>query len=374
MHLQRREFLQYSALFGALATTSSLACVSSGEVRPPKQLSILILGGTGFLGPAIVAAAEPRGHKITLFNRGKTNPSLFPQLEKLQGDRDPNKGEGIKALGGRKWDVVFDDCGYYPRMVKASADLLAPNIGHYVYISSISCYARNDIEGADETAECGTMPDPTLEKMGANYEYYGPLKALCEQAVQATMPERACIVRPGYIVGPGDPTDRFTYWPVRADKGGEFLVPGAPSDPLQVIDVRDLAEWLVLCAERRTMGVFNACGPEKKLEWGKVIDASVKCASTKAVPRWASLDVLAKYPDAQFHIWAPYAGESKGFHTASNARAVAAGMKFRAIDTIVADTLAWFKTLPDERRAQLSKRSEPMLSAAREAEIIAALG
>ena len=373
MQIQRREFLQYSSALGALAASSALACKSADE-RPSKQLSILILGGTGFLGPALVAAAEPRGHKLTLFNRGKTNPGLFPHLEKLQGDRDPSKGDGLKALAERKFDVVFDDCGYYPRHVKASAELMAPNVAHYVYISSISCYAKNDVEGMDETAECAKLADPTVETMGEGYANYGGLKALCEQAAEAAMPGRTCVVRPGYIVGPGDPTDRFTYWPARADKGGEFLVPGAPSDPVQVIDVRDLAEWLVLSAERKTVGRFNACGPEKRLGWGKVIDACVKCASVKPTPRWASLEVLAKFPEAQFHIWAPYAGDSKGFHTVSNARAVAAGLRFRPIDAITADTLAWFKSLPAERQAKLFQRAEPMLSAAKEAEIIESLG
>lgn len=373
MNIQRRELLQYSAVLGALAATGSLARAQQGD-KPAKQLSILILGGTGFLGPALVAAAEPRGHKLTLFNRGKTNPGLFPKLEKLQGDRDPKKGEGLKALEGRKFDVVFDDCGYYPRHVKASAELLAPNIGQYVYVSSISCYARNDVEGLDEDAECAKLADPAVETMGDRYVNYGGLKALCELAAEGALPGKTCVVRPGYIVGPGDTSDRFTYWPARADKGGEFVVPGERTDPIQVIDVRDLAEWMVLVAERNTVGRFNACGPERKLEWGQVIDACVKSASRECKPRWASLAVLEKFPDAKFHIWAPYVGESKGSHAVSNARAVKVGMKFRPIDTLVADTLAWFKTLPAERQAKLFQSAERMLPPAKEAEILKALG
>jgi len=365
----RRDFLRFTAAASALFALPS--CQSS-EARkaPPAKLDMLVLGGTGLIGPALVEYALSRGHNVVLFNRGKTRTHLFPEIEKLQGDRDPSKGEGIRALEGRKFDVVFDDCGYYPRHVKASAELMAPNIKHYVYVSSISCYKRNDIEHMDEDAELATMPDPTVETMGEGYVNYGPLKALCEQAAEAAMPGKTCVVRPGYIVGPGDGSDRFGYWPMRADKGGDFVVPGAPTDPIQVIDVRDLSEWMVHVAENRTVGRFNACGPEKKLEWGRVIDSCVKHASRECKPRWASLEVLEKFPNAPFQIWSPYAGETKGFHTVSNARAVKKGLRFRDIDTTVADTLAWYKTLPPERQATLFERN---LSADLEREILAAL-
>ena len=246
MQLHRRDFLAATA---ALA----LSCHAKGtrQEEAPRRLSVLILGGTGFLGPALVEVCRAQGHTVTLFNRGKTRPGLFPELEKLQGDRDPDKGEGIRALAGRKFDVVFDDCGYYPRHVRASAELMAPNIGHYIYVSSISCYARTDIENADESAELARIPDPTVETMGAQYENYGALKALCEEAAEAALPGRVTVIRPGFIVGPGDPTDRFTYWPVRVARGGDVLVPGTATDPIQVIDVRDLAEFMVRCAERR---------------------------------------------------------------------------------------------------------------------------
>lgn len=376
MNLSRRQLLQYSST-AALLGAGSLACQSTADAATPRKLRILILGGTGFLGPALVEAARPHGHELTLFNRGKTNPGLFPELEKLQGDRDPQKGDGIKALANRQWDVVFDDCGYYPRHVKASAELLAPNVAHYVYVSSISAYARNDIEGMDEEAECGTMPDPTLESMGPQYEYYGPLKKLCEKAAEEAFPDRASIVRPGYIVGPGDPTDRFTYWPARAAQGGDFAVPGSPEDPIQMIDVRDLAEWMVHVAETRAFGRFNACGPvpspESYLRWGDAIAACVKCAGGSATPRWVPLEVLASHQPAGFHIWAPYDGETRGLHRASNARAVAAGLRFRALETTTCDTLAWFQSLPPERRQRLFDGAARMLSPEKEAELIAAL-
>jgi 2'-hydroxyisoflavone reductase len=358
MTLERREFLGASLSAMALLAARASARSSPQTSAPAGKLHLLILGGTGFLGPAIVEAAQKRGHTLTLFNRGRTRPHLFPDLEKLVGDRDPKKGEGIGSLKDRKFDVVFDDCGYYPRHVQASAEMLAPNVKHYVYVSSISCYAKNDVEGADETAPCGTMPDPTVETMGKNYEFYGPLKALCEQAAEKALPGRTTVVRPGYIVGPGDPTGRFTYWPVRFDRGGTIAVPGAASDPLQVIDVRDLAEWMVLLAEQRTIGVFNACGPEKKLPWGDAIEACKRASSAKeSQVRWVPFDVLdARKAEPEFQldfpIWAPYAAETKGFHTVSNARAVKAGLKFRSIDTITKDTLAWWKTLADDDRSK----------------------
>jgi 2'-hydroxyisoflavone reductase len=311
---------------------------------PPKPLKILILGGTGYLGPATIEAALARGHKVAMFNRGKTRPELFPNVEKLHGDRDPQKGEGLKALEAGEWDVVIDNGAYYPRMVTASAELLAPRCKQYILISSISAYKEpNPIHG-DETAPLATMPDPTLENMGKNYEYYGALKALCEQAAEKAMPGRVTIVRPGYIVGPDDPTGRFTYWPVRFSKGGEIAVPGKASDPLQVIDGRDLGAWLVRLAEDGTIGVFNACGPEKPMTWGRVIKACRKLSPAKTRVTWIPADFLAKQEGLEFPIWAPYEGETKGFHTWSNAKAVKAGLRFRPLEETVQDTLAWFKT------------------------------
>ena len=348
MQLHRRDFLAASA---ALA----LSCHStrSRTETLPKQLSVLILGGTGFLGPALVEVCRARGHTVTLFNRGKTRPELFPDLEKLQGDRDPNKGEGIKALSGRRFDAVFDDSGYYPRHVRASAELMAPNVGQYVYVSSISCYARTDIENADESAELARIPDPTVETMGAQYENYGALKALCEEAAQAALPGRATVIRPGYIVGPGDPTDRFTYWPVRIGRGGDVLAPGAASDPVQVIDVRDLAAFMLRCVEQRFIGRFNACGPAKKLEWGRVLTDCQALAKEPSSLHWVGLDELEQLGPLNLPIWAPYAGETKGFHMTSNRAAIAKGLEFRPIEDTLRDLTAWFYSLPEERQKQL---------------------
>jgi len=337
MSTARRLFLKW---------TVALAFASTGlaAAPAPKPLRILILGGTGYLGPATIEAAQARGHKVTMFNRGKTRPDLFPNVEKLHGDRDPKKGEGVKALETGEWDVVIDNSGYYPRIVGASAELLAKRCKQYIYISSISAYKEPNPVKGDETAPLATMPDPTLENMGKNYEYYGALKALCEQAAEKAMPGRVTVVRPGYIVGPDDPTGRFTYWPVRFDKGGEIAVPGSPSDPLQIIDGRDLGAWLVRLAEDRAFGAFNACGPEKPMTWGRVIEACQKATAAKSTLTWLPVEFVTKQEGLEFPIWAPYEGETKGFHTWSNAKAVKAGLRFRPVEETVKDTLAWFKT------------------------------
>lgn len=349
----RRRFLASLAAPGVLKAAAS----------PKKR--ILILGGTGFLGPATVAAARGRGHELTLFNRGKTRPGLFPDIETLLGDRDPEKGEGLKALQGRKWDAVIDNSGYFPRQVAASAKLLAPNVEQYLFISSISVYAGNSVEGQDETAKVGTTPDPTVEKI--TELTFGPLKALCEQASQAALPGRTAVVRPGYIVGPDDPSGRFTYWPVRIDRGGEALAPGAPGDPVQIIDVRDLGAWLVTLVENGTTGVFNATGPERRLAWGDVLAACQKAATAKGTLTWVQGEWIAKQGEEIFPIWAPYQGDTRGFHMWRNARAVKAGLTFRPHENTVRDTLAWYKTQEPGGRSKLAGPAPQ-----KEAELLAA--
>jgi 2'-hydroxyisoflavone reductase len=364
----RRQFVQMSAAAGAAMAFGGVpAAAASGRARAPRRGAakrILILGGTGFLGPATVEAALARGHSVTIFNRGRTEkrkPLEIDNIERLYGNRDPNlpaddskdaegnpadpdSPRGLAQLGGKKWDVVIDNSGYYPRMVKASAELLAPNVGRYIFISSISAYARNDQPGSDETAAAATLADPAVETMGEQFQNYGGLKALCEQAAEAAMPGRVANVRPGYIVGPGDPTDRFTYWPVRVNEGGEVLAPGTPVDPVQIIDVRDLAEWLVKLAEDGTTGLFNACGPAEKLEWGRTLEACVAAASKPATLTWVDSAFLDEQfqPGEGLPIWIAPSGEFAGFHQWSNARAVAAGLAFRPVEVTVKDTLAWW--------------------------------
>ncbi len=378
MNTSRRHFMRLSlaasaaaAAVGVGARTARAEQAASGTAKTP--LKILVLGGTGFLGPQLVAAAKARGHTLTLFNRGKTNAGKFDEYEQLHGDRDPNKDAGLKALeGDRRWDVVFDDCGYYPRMVKASAELLAKRVSQYVYVSSISCYLKNDVPGLDETAECATMPDPTLESMGKDYEFYGALKALCEQATLAVYPKNSTIIRPGYIVGPTDFSDRFTYWPVRVSRGGEMLAPGDPSDPLQIIDVRDLGEWMVHTAEERIFGTFNACGPEKKLAMSEVLEASKRVSKSDATFTWVPWTFLEKNP-VNLTVWSPPTGEFAGMHRWSNARAVKAGLKFRPIETICKDTIEWFKAQPADRQARPEDPKNPghWISAEEEKKLLA---
>jgi len=364
MTLYRRDFLALGAAAGATAAFGWDLSPAKG-----KSLRILILGGTGYLGPSTIEAALARGHKVTMFNRGKTRPELFPGVARLQGDRDPKKDEGLKALEQGEWDVVIDNSGYYPRMVGASAGLLAKRVKRYIYISSISAYKEPNPENGTETAPLATMADPTLETMGKQYEHYGALKALCEQAAEKAMPGRACIVRPGYIVGPDDPSGRFTYWPARFDRGGEVAVPGDPTDPIEIIDVRDLGAWLVKLAEDGAAGQFNACGPEKRMAWGRVVDACAKAASVAATPIWMNTDFIARQEGIDFPIWAPPTGETKGFHTWSNARAVKAGLRFRPVEQTVKDTLAWFKTQVKVEKGR-NKLAGP--SAEAEAKLIAA--
>jgi len=366
MTVSRRDFLQWSATSTTLAMTGLDLSAAPAQAAAKK---ILILGGTGYLGPATIEIARARGHQVTMFNRGKTRPELFPGVEKLHGDRDPKKGEGLQALEGRTWDAVIDNSGYYPRMVGASAALVAPRTKQYLYISSISAYKEPNPENGTEEAPLATMPDPTLEDMGKSYEYYGSLKALCEQAAQKAMLGRATIIRPGYIVGPDDPSGRFTYWPVRFDRGGEIAVPGAPSDPVQIIDVRDLAAWLVHLVEQGTTGVFNACGPEQRLAWGSLVEACQKAGQANAKPVWIPAEFLLKQEGVEFPIWAPFVGETKGFSTWRNERAVKAGLRFRPASQTVQDTLAWFKTQEKSEKGR-SKLAGP--SAEQEAKLIAA--
>lgn len=370
MSIRRRRFVE----LGLAAAAAPLGCRSSatgaqpqpgttppaddGAPGPPpadgtegSAKTLLVLGGTRFLGPAVVEAALAAGYEVTLFNRGKSDPDAFPELETLIGDRDPDVGAGLSALEGRRWSAVIDTSGYFPRHVRASAELLAPSVDHYIFVSSVSAYATHDKPGSTESDPVAKLEDPTVETMGEQFQHYGGLKALCEQAAEAAMPGRVANVRPGYIVGPRDPTDRFTYWPWRMAKGGTMVVPGSPDDPTQVIDVRDLGQWLVKVADQRTAGVYNAVGPEKPVRWGEVIEACRAATQSQAKIVWAPLSFLEEREEPlPFPIWAPPAGETAGFHQYDNARAVAAGLTFRPIDTVVADLWAWFSSQPDERK------------------------
>jgi len=238
--------------------------------------------------------------------------------------------------------------------VKASAELLAPNCGRYIFVSSISAYASNKKAGDDESSPLATLADPDVDNIRNNYEFYNGLKALCEQAAQKTFADRCAVVRPGYIVGPGDPSDRFTYWPVRIGKGGTIVAPGSPDDPIQWIDVRDLAEWLVKLAEDATTGVFNAVGPEQPAKWGEVLAACQKQVKSPASLVWMDVDFIEKEgvggEDGFFPIWNAPRGDYAGFHRWSNERAKKAGLEFRQLADTVGAIDAWFPSEIERRR------------------------
>jgi 2'-hydroxyisoflavone reductase len=325
-------------------------------------MKLLILGGTVFLGRSLVDAALARGHEVTLFNRGQHNPELYPAVEKLRGDRDGD----LRALEGRQWDAVIDTCGYVPRIVRASAELLADAVGHYSFISSISVYDNFRVRGMTESAPVGTLEDPTVEDV---LSHYGPLKALCEQAAEAAMPGRVLNVRAGLIVGPHDASDRFTYWPHwphRVAKGGDVLAPGRPDRAVQIIDVRDLAEWNVRMAEHGVSGVFNATGPDYTLTMGAVLETCKNVSGSDARFVWASeqflLDAGAQ-PWTQLPLWVPDTEENAGFSTVDCSKAFAAGLTFRPPAETVRDTLAWDATRPadEERRNGLPPERETEL-------------
>jgi len=362
--MNRRQWI--SATSGALLAA---ALGSHAAARSAKRLRILILGGTQFLGIHITQLALARGHTVTLFNRGRTHRELFPQVEKLQGDRN----DKLDALKGRSWDAVIDDSGYVPRHVRLSAELLAPVVHQYLYVSSISAYA-GFTHPNDESSALGQLSDESIEKVDENT--YGPLKALCEKAAQTAMPGRVTVVRPGYIVGPDDPTDRFTYWPVRVARGGEMLVPGAPSDRIQFIDVRDVARFNIDAVERGVIGTFNLVSPPGRFTMGELITASI--ASAKALPHpspatltWIPAEFLkthdSSFPD-DIPIWAPATGDTAGFAETSATRAMQAGLHLLPIQQTVRDTLLWHLSRPQSEQAQLKAG----LPAPREQEILKA--
>lgn len=324
-------------------------------------MRLLIIGGTIFFGRHLVVVARERGHDVTLFNRGRHNPELFPEVEKLRGDRDG----GLDALRGRRWDAAIDTCGSFPRVVRASAGLLADAVGHYTFISSMSVYADLSAPGIDEGSPVGTLADESVEEVTA--ETFGPLKALCERAVETALPGRALVIRPGLIVGPHDPSNRFTYWPHRVAAGGDVLAPGTPDQPVQfIVDVRDLAAWIVRMAEAGTTGTFNAKGPESPLTMGEVLEACKAASGSDARLVWLPEEFLREEgvgPWMELPLWLP--PSMAGINAARSDKAYAAGLTFRPIAATARDTLAWDTTLPAdaERRAGMSPARERELLA-----------
>ena len=352
---------------GGLAATA-VGCAARPPAPPtqppPRALRILVMGGTGFLGPPTVTEARAHGHVVTLFNRGKTKPHLFPDVEKIHGDRKKD----VSALRGRVWDVVIDTSGYTPGDVTRVTDALAGGPSHYVFVSTISVYAPSRAP-IDETSAVATIADPTIEKVDDTT--YGALKALAESAAERALPGRTTAVRPGLIVGPGDPTDRFTYWPVRIARGGEVIAPGTPTDPVQIIDVRDLASFLVRVAEERVFGTFNAVGPAETIGIGALLEACKRGVASDAKLVWVPASFLQSEkvePWSDMPVWVPPDGEESGMSRTSAQRAIARGLAFRPIVDTARDTLAFFRAEPEERRAKLRAG----LPAEREAAVLAA--
>lgn len=316
-------------------------------------MKLLILGGTIFLGRHIVEAALQRGHEVTLYHRGQHNPDLFAErVETVLGDRTT---DDISALAGagRRWDAVIDTCGYVPRVVRAAAESLINSVDHYTFISTISVYADLSMPGADEDVQLAAMPDPVVDPMSITEmtgETYGPLKALCEQAVMRAFPNRTLIVRPGIIVGPHDPSDRFTYWPWQIaygdDPAGEILVPQPEDRALQFIDVRDLAEWTLRQVESAATGTYNVTGPTTPISMRALLEESARVAHRPLVPLWVPESFFAEHEN---DLWsaAPLCtpgDEARGIFSVDIRRALARGLTFRPLEATIRDTLHWATT------------------------------
>lgn len=324
-------------------------------------MRLLIIGGTRFVGRHIVEAALAHGHQVTLFHRGQTNTDLFPQVEHLLGNRDGD----LAPLRDRAWEAVIDTCGYVPRIVRQSAELLASAVAHYTFISSISVYAEDAPAGMDEDAPVATIADETREDI--TNESYGALKVLCEQVVQQVYADRALIIRPGLIVGPHDHTDRFTYWPYRIAQGGEVLAPGNPDQAVQFIDARDLGEWIIRAVEAKLTGTFNATGPDYRLSMRHFLETCAAVAQSAARLTWVAEEFLLKAkvePWSDLPLWVE-AKDAK-FDTVNNDRAIKAGLTYRPLTVTLKDTLAWATTRPIEHswRAGLTPEREREVLAA----------
>ncbi len=360
MRMNRRHFLAGTSTMGlglALGTSTQLMAASSSKLSKAgfAKKRLLILGGTGFIGPPMVRYALERGHEVTIFTRGKSKTKITG-VEHLIGDRTGD----LEALEGRKWDVVLDNNARDYRWVKLTTDLLKGQVGQYLFVSSISAYA-NELFGYDRVdnkwTEAPFSTKSRLAKIPDDFEEgqelpYSETKVMSEMLAQAAFPGRTTIVRPGFIVGPGDPTDRFTYWPVRIEKGGEVLAPGDGTDPVQFIDVRDLVEWIVRLVENEDYGIYNGVGLASLPSMAEML-YGIRAVTTRPVKfTWVPIPFLRKHevqPYTDMPIWLP----DDPLSAVDNSPAIASGLSFRPLAVTVADTLAWYKTLPAERQAEL---------------------
>jgi 2'-hydroxyisoflavone reductase len=359
----RRDLFRYAALataaaaLPAIGTAAVPASPRNAIEKAARPLRILILGGTGFTGPFQVEYALARGHQVTTFNRGRRPIAEWgDRVEQLVGDRTTGD---LKSLEGREWDVCIDNPTSLPYWVRDAGKVLAGKVGHYLFISTISVYADGSKPGIDEDSPLAPYRGQdamaeTRETLVADIEgLYGPLKALSESEARKQFGDKVTIVRPGYIVGPRDETDRFTYWPKRIAEGGEVLVPGDGRDPIQVIDGRDLGEWMIRLAEAGTVGTFNACGPDYTLTMDAMLHGCHAVTGGPLTLTHVTPEFVEKN-EAALPIWVPREGSPySGYGTVSNARAIAAGLSFRPLAQTVADLLAWYRSQPAERQAEV---------------------
>ncbi len=367
MNRSRREFLQLAASGAALGLGFHPNRGLDLFQQDRERLRILVLGGTGFIGPHMVRYALARGHTVTIFNRGLTNTHLFPEVERLKGDRNGD----LEALKGRTWDAVIDNSATStPIWVRYSAQLLKDSVDTYLFTSTRSVYSDVSQIGLNEE----TGPVHEVDRADVDKEEripYGPAKVLCEMEANDAMPGRTLIVRPGLIVGPGDNTDRFTYWPARIDRGGEVLAPGDPGNPVMFIDVRDLAEWYIHLLEQGALGVLNALGPESPLSFAELLYGIRAVTSSPVSFTWVDTDFLLDReirPYSDMPLWVPARGESAGFQRFDLTKPLAMGVKYRPLAVTAKDTLDYHYSRPVERQQEM----RPGISADREAELLAA--
>jgi 2'-hydroxyisoflavone reductase len=346
----RRDFLKSTAVAGGalLGGISPALSHAAGLLEePPRRrarLDMLVLGGTGFIGPHLVRYAASRGHRLTIFTRGQHQADLPDSVIHLQGDRNGQLG----ALVGKRWDAVVDDSATDPEWVRQSTELLKDSAGMYLFTSSTGVFYPYLKRGLDESTP------PRLEdenpRAGARLSF-GVSKARCERQTQQVFGDRAVIVRPTYIVGPGDTTDRFPYWPVRLARGGEVLAPGKHDDPVQFIDVRDLAEWMVRLLEEKRGGVFNAAGPRSAMNVTTFLEQARAAINPEVRYTWVDdYPFLSQHKITDAIPWAMLEGNDDGMMSIRNDRALAAGLTFRPLATTIRDTLAWWPSVPAERR------------------------
>ena len=378
MSLSRRAFLKLSAMVGG---TAGLELISGAPIfsagvgatgRAAKSLRILILGGTGFTGPFQVRYALSRGHQVTVFNRGRTHPGELPkEAEQLLGDRNGK----LDTLKGRTWDVCIDNPATLPVWVRDAAQILKGSVDRYVFISSIAVLADTSKPGQDETAPLvkytGTDPmkETSATMRASNFTLFGPLKALSEAEAEKWFPGKTLVIRPGYIVGPGDESDRFTYWPVRVERGGEVLAPGTTADPIQIIDARDLAEWTIRMVEQGTTGPFNAVGPKSKLTMGRMLAEIKKTTNSDARFTWVDTNFLTsqKVVD-EIPIWTSPNGPEAAYDQVNINKALSKGLTFRPLSETTRATLDWFRKQTPDRQLKMRAGLKPE----REAEVLAA--